>query len=229
MSEAARHSDRPTGGDDDGLVVERALVERARTDRAAFAVLYRRHVNAVYAFARRRCGSKEVAEEATSATFERALRAIDTYEWRSAGIRPWLLRIASNEVAEIYRTRGRLSGQRGQLALRELAPPDAWPGDDGLVDAEPGHGVELAVMHAALDRLPERYRAVISLRYLAGMSAGDAAAEMGCTNPVLAVTLHRALNALRRGMADNPETTTRERRARRTLRAVPDLKEGGAR
>lgn len=227
MSEAALQPDRSTS--DDGLLVERALVERARTDRAAFALLYREHVDAVYGFAFRRCGSKEVAEEATSATFERALRSIGGYEWRGAGIRPWLLRIASNEVAEIYRTRGRLGGHRGQLALRELAPADAWPGDDGLVDAEPGHGVDLALLHDALDRLPERYRAVISLRYLADMSASDAAAEMGCSNAVLAVTLHRALNALRREMTEVPDTTTRERRTRRTLRAVPDHQEGGAR
>ncbi len=229
MPEAVLGARRTTGDDHDELVVERALVEHARTDRAAFAVLYRNHVNAVFAFAYRRCGSKEVAEEATSATFERALRSIGGFEWRNAGIRPWLLRIASNEVAEIYRTRSRLSGNRGQLALRALAPDGAGPGDGGLADAEPGHGVDLAEMHAALDRLPERYRAVISLRYLAGMSAGDAAGEMGCTNAVLAVTLHRALKALRQEMATPTDPTTAgDRRARRALRSVPNPKEGGA-
>ena len=132
-------------------------------------------------------------------------------------------------MAEIYRTRGRLSGQRGQLALRALAPVDAWPQDGDLSDSEPGHGVDMAQMHAALDRLPERYRAVISLRYLATMSATDAAGEMGCTNAVLAVTLHRAMKALRQEMANPPDDTTADRRARRTLRSVPNPKEGGAR
>jgi RNA polymerase sigma-70 factor (ECF subfamily) len=204
VHEAVLGTRRTTGGDHDDLVVERALVERARTDRAAFALLYRNHVSAVYAFAYRRCGSREVAEEATSATFERALRAIEGYEWRGAGFRPWLLRIASNEVAEVYRNRSRPGGTRGQLAMRAMATPDALPGDeDGdLAGAEPGRGVDLAEMHAALDRLPERYRAAISLRYLAGMSASDAAAELGCSNPVLAVTLHRALKALRAEMSD---------------------------
>ena len=193
------------GDDHDELVVERALVERARTDRAAFAALYRRHVNTVYAFAYRRSGSKEVAEEATSATFERALRSIHNYEWRGAGIRPWLLRITSNEVAEIYRTRSRLSGSRGQLALRELAPAHS---PDELVNSEPAHGIDVADMHRALDRLSERYRAAISLRYLAGMSAGAAAAELGCTNAVLAVTLHRALKALRSQLTSTTAVAT---------------------
>lgn len=211
MHDAVLGTRRASGDDHDDLVVERALVERAPTDRAAFAALYRRHVHGVYAFAYRRCGSKEVAEEATSATFERALRSIGTYEWRSAGIRPWLLRIASNEVAEIYRTRSRLSGSRGQLALRELAP---GPAHGGMVDSEPAHGIDVAEMHHALDRLPERYRAAISLRYLAGMTAGDAAAELGCTNAVLAVTLHRALKALRGELTTAvvaPSTPSRKR------------------
>ncbi|MCU1400956.1 MAG: hypothetical protein JWN62_4065, partial [Acidimicrobiales bacterium] len=49
------------------LVVERALTERARHDRSAFAELYRLHVKAVHDFAYRMSGSKEVAEETTSA------------------------------------------------------------------------------------------------------------------------------------------------------------------
>jgi RNA polymerase sigma-70 factor (ECF subfamily) len=179
----------------DDVVVERALIDRARTDRAAFAALYRLHVRTVYGFAYRRCGSKDVAEEATSATFERALRSFDQYQWRSGGLRPWLLRIASNEVAEIYRSDARADGRRGQMALRDLA------GDPIEADISGGiERVDLAAMHAALDRLPERYRAVISLRYLANLSPDDAAAEMGCTNAVLAVTLYRALGALRREM-----------------------------
>lgn len=187
---------RTVGVDHIDLVVERALVEQARTDRAAFALLYRNHVNAVYAFAYRRCASKEVAEEATSAAFERALRSIAGYEWRDAGIRPWLLRIASNEVAEIFRKRSRLSGPRGQLALQALATTH-----EQTQESTSGDEIEcldLAAMHRALDRLPERYRAGISLRYLAPMSATDAAAELGCTNAVLAVTLHRALSSLRK-------------------------------
>jgi RNA polymerase sigma-70 factor (ECF subfamily) len=194
---AALHTLSPGRADD--AVVERALAERARTDRAAFAALYRRHVDAVYAMAYRRCGSKDVAEEATSATFERALTTITRFEWRDAGVRPWLLRIASNEVAEVYRKRARHDTPRAQLALREMADAHEQGTDD-----EPVRGADLARMHDALDRMNERYRAVITLRYLAGLSADHAAAELGCSNAMLAVTLHRALAALRREMERDP-------------------------
>jgi Sigma-70 region 2 len=80
---------RPVDPDD-----ERALVERARRDRGAFGELYRRHVQAVFGYAFRLTGSRTAAEDITSATFERAMRTIGSYEWQGVGIRPWLLRIA---------------------------------------------------------------------------------------------------------------------------------------
>ena len=64
---------------------ERALVERARHDSRAFAELYRKYVNRVYAFAYKRSGSTQVAEDVTSTTFERALRGMSTFEWRTGG------------------------------------------------------------------------------------------------------------------------------------------------
>jgi RNA polymerase sigma-70 factor (ECF subfamily) len=75
-------------------------------------------------------------------------------------------------------------------------------------DDEPVRGTDLTRMHEALDRLNERYRAVITLRYLAGLSADDAAAELGCSNAMLAVTLHRALASLRREMERDPSISS---------------------
>ncbi len=196
MHDGAQVQGPATDVDLDERDVERVLVDRARTDRAAFAQLYRMHLDAVYRFAHRRCGSKDVAEEATASTFERALRSFDQFQWREGGMRPWLLRIASNEVAEHYRRAGRVDGRRGQVALRDLAPV----ADAEEPTASRAESVDLVALHDALDRLPERYRAVVSLRYLAGLSADDAAAEMQCSKRVLAVTLHRALGALRREM-----------------------------
>jgi DNA-directed RNA polymerase specialized sigma24 family protein len=53
-------------------------------------------------------------------------------------------------------------------------------------------------MLEAMSTLRPRYQEALSLRYLAELDADDAAKAMGCTKPVLAVTLHRALGALRR-------------------------------
>ncbi len=58
-------------------------------------------------------------------------------------------------------------------------------------------------MLEAMSTLRPRYQEALSLRYLAELDADDAAKAMGCTKPVLAVTLHRALGALRRAYDDD--------------------------
>ena len=97
---------------------ERALVERARADPAAFAELYRRYLPRVHAFAYRRTGAVEVAEDITSAAFERALRNLHVFRWQPGGFGPWLFRIVSNELADHYRRTGRAASARAAGAAR---------------------------------------------------------------------------------------------------------------
>jgi RNA polymerase sigma-70 factor (ECF subfamily) len=182
------------GGDDTvlapiGTSDDRALAERARQrDADAFTALYRRHVDTIHAFAWRRTGSRHVAEDITAATFEKAWVAIDRFEWRGGGFVAWLHRIAAHELADAHRRDARVATPRGQAAVRALHPV-AEVDDDGLLADWPR-------LRVALDRLPTRHQEVIALRYLAGLSAADAADALGCTRSVLAVRLHRALRAL---------------------------------
>ena len=186
----------PTAVPDDGeRDEERALVERARHDRGAFAELYRRHVQAVFGCAYRLTGSQSAAEDITSATFERALRGIATFRWQGSGVRPWLLRIAANEATDHYRRHRRSQTPVVQGALRDLSTSDPFAPAEGPFDQR-----QLAAVRAALDELPPHYREVIALRYLAGLDADAAATALGCSKATLAVTLHRALGALRRTM-----------------------------
>jgi RNA polymerase sigma-70 factor (ECF subfamily) len=184
----------------DGGEREQELVERARTDSEAFAVLYRRYVGRIHGFVHRRSGSHETAEEVVAATFERAWRALPGFRWRGGGFEAWLFRIAANEMAGYYRRAQRASSPRAQMVLREMA--EALADDDpGLVELLRGSDDRMDQLRRALGTLRPRYQEVIALRYLAGLDTDQAAAAMGCSKPVLAVTLHRALGALRRAVA----------------------------
>ncbi len=168
---------------------ERALVDLARRDREAFAELYRRHVQALYAFARRRTGSAHDADDVTAVTFERALRELHRYRDTGRGVLAWLYRIATNEIIDQARRRGRQQSIRGQRALR-LLHDDAFAAAAAMDDADP-------VLLAALDRLPDRYNTVLSLRYVAGLEVADVAIHLGISAGNCAVLTHRALAALR--------------------------------
>jgi RNA polymerase sigma-70 factor (ECF subfamily) len=188
--------------DESGSSHVASLVERARTDRDAFAELYRLYLPRIYAFAYRRCGSRPLAEDVTAATFEEALRSLPSFVPKGGGFGPWLFRIAANEIVDHYRADERARGRQGHRALVLLATPAAG-GEGDLPDGGEDHGRLLA----ALGTLNPRYQKAVSLRYLAGLSHAEAAEAMGTTKPVMAVTLHRALRALRRALdvPDAPE------------------------
>src|SRR5690242_19734781 len=106
------------------------MVERARSDPDAFGELYRRYLPRLHAFAYRRTGDIEAAEDVTSAAFERALRNLDTFRWQSGGFGPWLFRIAANEIIDHYRRSGRAASARARGAEARLAAaPSVDPAD----------------------------------------------------------------------------------------------------
>jgi len=81
------------------------LVARAKGgDPAAFALLYRRHIDRVYAFAARRLSDREAAEEATQEIFARALAGLPRCR-DDAAFAGWLFAIARHVVHEQYRAR----------------------------------------------------------------------------------------------------------------------------
>ena len=168
---------------------ERELVERARRDPEAFAVIYRKHVNGIRNFAYRRCGDPHVADDITAIVFERAWRYLPTLKVQDYGIAPWLYRIAANELASHFRKRFR--GDRATAKLAAIRPQDPVDPADHL---ERRHDID--EVRAALGRLRPRHQEVITLRYLAGLTPQETAEVMESSPSVVAAVLHRALKAL---------------------------------
>ena len=177
------------------LIDEPGLVDRARTDPEAFAVLYRHYLPRIHALAQRRTGSPHLADDITATTFERALRGLDGFRWEQGGFGAWLHRIAVNVITDHHRARGRSTHDRAQAAMARLAPtpvPEA---------ADTGSGRDV---RAALDRLTPRYQEALTLRYLTDLDHREAAAACGMPPARFAVVLHRAKAALRRELGIRP-------------------------
>ncbi|MGI9612182.1 MAG: RNA polymerase sigma factor [Acidimicrobiales bacterium] len=193
---------------------ERELVERAKADATAFGELYRHYLPRVHAYAWRRTGTREAAEDITASVFEAALRGLPRYRWRPGGFAPWLFRIAANQVIAHHRREGRAATDRGQRAMALTAGSGEVPvGGEGLGQVliqEEAHEVR-----AALATLTARYQRAIDLRYLAGLDQSQAAKAMGLAKPAFAVVLSRALKALRRELATQQLDSTAEEVSRR--------------
>jgi RNA polymerase sigma factor (sigma-70 family) len=81
------------------------LVARAREgDAEAFAGLYDRYVDTVYAYVARRVGKRELAEDLTADCFLRALQTIERLTWRGVDIGAWLMPVARNRVTDHFKS-----------------------------------------------------------------------------------------------------------------------------
>src|SRR6202040_3048773 len=76
---------------------------------AEFSDLYRAHLRDVYSYAYYRVGDHHDAEDLTEQTFLQAYRHFERAQRESKGrpLRPWLIRIAHNLAANLYRDRSR--------------------------------------------------------------------------------------------------------------------------
>ena len=167
---------------------ERDLIERAKTDREAFAVLYRRHCRPVFAYVYRRTGERHATEDVVSDVFLTALRTLSRYRYRGVPLRFWLLRIATNAVnrwARRQRRRATESLAAGDLADAASVPPSTH----GAFDQE--------FAQRALLALPPKYQAVLSLHYLEGLDLKAVATVIGCRVGTVKSRLARAREALR--------------------------------
>jgi RNA polymerase sigma-70 factor (ECF subfamily) len=143
--------------------------------------LFRRHHQAVSAYARRRAAG-DTADDVVASTFLVAWRRLDEVPDDSL---PWLLAVARNVIA----TQQRGSRRRGALRLRlEQSDPSPAPAVD-----EPAGPIA-----AALGRLPANDREAITLIAWDGLRPAEAAAVLGQSPTAFRVRLHRARRRLRR-------------------------------
>jgi RNA polymerase sigma-70 factor (ECF subfamily) len=164
---------------------ERLLIEAAKRDPARFAELYERSFHAVYAYVARRTASREEAEDITSEVFHQALANLKRFEWRGAPFAAWLIRIASNALAD-----------RWKLQSRQAADP---PGEE-LSDPNM-EGIERqAALFQLVDRLPQDQRRVIVMRFAEQKSIREIAQELKRTEGAIKQLQFRALQKLRADM-----------------------------
>ena len=148
---------------------ERELVRRAQQgDANAFEALMQLHAQFVYNLALRTVNNSAEAEDISQEAFVRAWKALPKFR-ADAQFRTWLYRIVTN-----------LCYNRLPKLKRDLQALD----DDALdFVADEDQKVEGAIvtdelyqyLHAAIDKLPESYKLLITLRHLKSMSYNEIA------------------------------------------------------
>lgn len=173
----------------------RELVRRAqRGDLEAVAALYDRYAERVFRYCYTGLGDPQAAEDATSEVFLGVLKNLRTFQWRGEqSFEAWLFRIAHNVVISERRRRFR---KPVDLYPRAEEIPSVTPGPSAEREAVEADG--LGELWGAVLRLPETYRQVLALRFVAGLSAEQAGEALGKSAGAVRVLQHRALKALQR-------------------------------
>jgi RNA polymerase sigma-70 factor, ECF subfamily len=177
-----------------------ALMARAgRGDKAAFAVLVRRHLARATAIAQRIAGNRSDAEEVVQEAFLRCWQKAPDWQpadtpgaGERAQFATWHYRVLTNLCLDRKR--------RPQPVELEAAGEIPDSGDDGFSRTERGEqGRRVA---EAMAKLPERQRAALALCYYEDMGNIEAAKALDISVGALESLLVRGRRALRDSLGD---------------------------
>jgi RNA polymerase sigma-70 factor (ECF subfamily) len=166
---------------------------------AAFEALYHRYRDRVHSIAYRISGSSADAMDVVQESFSLLFRKIGSFRFDSL-FSTWLFRIVVNCSIDNRRQAGSRFHSRAQSLSSETAPPEPQEELPGPVEAAQQVELERHV-HQSLQRLSDKLRAVLVLRYLEGLSYEQLSQvleiSMGTVKSRLArahLALHRVLD-----------------------------------
>ncbi|CAM3286817.1 RNA polymerase sigma factor SigW [Sporolactobacillus spathodeae] len=178
---------------------EKRLIKKIKKgDHQAFAEMVDKYKNKVYVICFRMVGNKQEAEDLSQETFLRAYRYIGQYDMERK-FSTWLFRIATNLSIDALRRRkpgvsldAELPGTEG-LALEAILPDNQASPDEKMVQNE----LETAVQKE-IQRLPEKYRTAIVLKYLEDLSLKEISEIMDIPVATVKTRIHRGREQLRK-------------------------------
>ena len=156
------------------------LAQRATTDEDAFEELYEHFFPRVYNFIFARLKNSADADDVTSITFMKMNENLERYNPAVAAFSTWLFRIASNAIIDHTR-RADKSNETEWDEFFDPAAPEYF---------------------AALDKLNERERRIVELKYFSDMDTRAIAELMSMTEGNVRTTLSRTLAKLKKILTD---------------------------
>jgi len=169
-------------------------------DQDAFETQVRRHARELRVHCYRMTGSLEESEDLVQETFLRAWRKREQFEGRSS-LRAWLYRIATNACLDALDKRPRAPTAEGEIPWLQPYPDDLLAelpaGEDGPEDAVVAkETIELTFL-TAIQHLSPLPRAVLVLRDVLDLSAGETAGILDTTVAAVNSALQRARAGVR--------------------------------
>jgi len=185
---------------------EARLVERAKREPQAFGELYEKYYGAILNYTFRQTLDVATAEELTSSTLFKALKALPRYKPRRP-FRAWLYRIATNEVRMRWRRLRRPASQPERLSESTLKRLHFSEKDIEQPEQVIEKMTTYLRLYECMSLLPRKYHTALALRYLEELPIAEIAVAMGKREGTVKSIIHRGLKRLRRHMEERGATS----------------------
>lgn len=155
-------------------------------DEQGLELWYGEQLGLIYRYVYRKVGNRQEAEDLTSSIFLKAARSLQP-EAGPERMGHWLLRVARTTIIDYWRAHARPTSSSLEV-LQEVG----W---EGPAERDPFglEGRSAERVQGLLQALPERERAVLTCRFLLGLSIRETAVRMGLTEVNVKTVQHRAL------------------------------------
>lgn len=187
MVYAVQVADDPAEMLERDLEEDRRLAKQAPRAPLAFAALYRRHLQAVYAYNMARTGSTQEAQDLTSETFLAALENIASFRG-TASFRAWLFGIARRKQADHFRR------MRPEIPIGEA---EAIPLAEAPPEEAAAESIRMGQVADALRRMAPDQAHALSLRFFGGLSVREVSQVLGKSEAAVKMLVLRGTRALR--------------------------------
>lgn len=172
----------------------RALVDLAKDgDGEAFGELYDHYSAGIFRFIYYRVGTKQLAEDLTSETFVRGLRAIQRFTWQGKDFGAWLTTIARNLITDHFKS------SRSRLEFPTEAVPETRA-TAASPESEVLSMISNEMLFEAVNGLPPEQRDCILMRFIQGLSIAQTAATLGRSEGAIKQLQLRAVRSLAKSM-----------------------------
>lgn len=179
-----------------GSQAERQLIEMAQQNPDEFQHLFNKYYDPIFNYALRRSCDAHIADDVAATTFLKAFDKIKNFKWKGISFSAWLYRIATNEIAQIYRKTKRTTPLTSQVAANLK---DERSSDTALLEAEEllARNEKFKQIHTALSRLKMKYQTALTLRYFEDKSIKEIAAILDLSENTVKTHIRRGLKQLR--------------------------------
>lgn len=192
---------------------KRRLVEAAQQDRARFVDVYEEYFELVYAYVAHRTRGRDDIEDLTADVFRKALENLSRFKWTGAPFGAWLLRIASNLIADRAKRAARELGSSPRVSKSVNMPtltvglPPHSQSTRQAQQTELEEAESRAHLFRLVDSLSGDQRRVVVMRFAEERSIREIADELGCSEGAVKQLQFRALENLRKILS--PQRTLR--------------------